>query len=312
MNFLKNKCLHPSIILTANMIWLYYALKLQKLPLFLEDYLMSITMLFGSFIAGATSEGGGAIAFPVMTLIFELSPKLARDYTFLIQSFGMTSASLFIILRKIPVEKNIIPWVIIGSIIGCSLGLLFLEDIFSPKLIKLFFVTLWMCFGIKHLLKPKKQEKKEIKKLILIFIGIIGGAVTSLLGSGVDIITFSLLTIFFGYNEKILTPTSVIIMSLTSIFGVLFKIYVLQDFSSKAYDFWWVTMPICIIGAPLGAFVISFLNVRRIIQFLLFSIVTQYIFALFILDISSLSIGISLILVITFFLSIKRFNTQNT
>ena len=35
---------------------------------FEENYFMSLTMYLGSFIAGATSEGGGAIAYPVMTL----------------------------------------------------------------------------------------------------------------------------------------------------------------------------------------------------------------------------------------------------
>ena len=30
---------------------------------------MTFTMVFASFVAGATSEGGGAIAFPIMTLI---------------------------------------------------------------------------------------------------------------------------------------------------------------------------------------------------------------------------------------------------
>jgi hypothetical protein len=30
-----------------------------------EYYYMSITMLFGSLVAGASSEGGGAVAFPV-------------------------------------------------------------------------------------------------------------------------------------------------------------------------------------------------------------------------------------------------------
>lgn len=30
-----------------------------------QYYYMSITMLFGSLVAGATSEGGGAVAFPV-------------------------------------------------------------------------------------------------------------------------------------------------------------------------------------------------------------------------------------------------------
>lgn len=36
-------------------------------------------MPVGSFIAGATSEGGGAGAFPVMTLVFGPSPAVARD-----------------------------------------------------------------------------------------------------------------------------------------------------------------------------------------------------------------------------------------
>ena len=44
-------------------------------------YLMSITMIFGSMIAGATSEGGGAIAFPVMTLALGISPPVARDFS---------------------------------------------------------------------------------------------------------------------------------------------------------------------------------------------------------------------------------------
>ena len=49
---------------------------------------MSITMIFGSMVAGATSEGGGAVAFPVMTLVLKLSPSIARDFSLMCQSFG--------------------------------------------------------------------------------------------------------------------------------------------------------------------------------------------------------------------------------
>ena len=45
---------------------------------------MSITMIFGSMLAGATSEGGAAVAFPVMTLVFGINPVVARDFSFLI------------------------------------------------------------------------------------------------------------------------------------------------------------------------------------------------------------------------------------
>ena len=54
---------------------------------------MSITMIFGSMVAGATPEGGGAIAFPVMTLALGVKPSVARDFSFMIQSVGMTASS---------------------------------------------------------------------------------------------------------------------------------------------------------------------------------------------------------------------------
>lgn len=39
-------------------------------------------------IAGMTSEGGGAVAFPVMTLALGLTPAVARDFSLMIQSCG--------------------------------------------------------------------------------------------------------------------------------------------------------------------------------------------------------------------------------
>ncbi len=45
-------------------------------------------MIAGSFIGGATAEGGGAVAFPVMTLVLHATPAVARDYSFMIQYCG--------------------------------------------------------------------------------------------------------------------------------------------------------------------------------------------------------------------------------
>jgi uncharacterized membrane protein YfcA len=36
---------------------------------------MTLTMVFGSFIAGSTSEGGAAVAFPVLTLLFKVKVR---------------------------------------------------------------------------------------------------------------------------------------------------------------------------------------------------------------------------------------------
>ena len=37
---------------------------------------------------GMTSEGGGAVAFPVMTLALNITPAVARDFSLMIQSCG--------------------------------------------------------------------------------------------------------------------------------------------------------------------------------------------------------------------------------
>jgi hypothetical protein len=39
-------------------------------------------------VAGATSEGGGAVAFPVMTLALKIKPAIARDFSLMTQSCG--------------------------------------------------------------------------------------------------------------------------------------------------------------------------------------------------------------------------------
>jgi uncharacterized membrane protein YfcA len=66
---------------------------------FPQYYPMTITMLIGSFIGGATSEGGGAVAFPVMTLMLKLSPTVARDFSLMVQCCGKWTADVLNILK---------------------------------------------------------------------------------------------------------------------------------------------------------------------------------------------------------------------
>ena len=79
-------------------------------------------MIFGSLAAGATSEGGASIAFPVMTLAFGITPVIARDFSLMIQSVGMTSASFTIWYMNILAEKNTIFYVSLGGVVGIIVG----------------------------------------------------------------------------------------------------------------------------------------------------------------------------------------------
>ncbi|CAM9693603.1 unnamed protein product, partial [Laminaria digitata] len=50
------------------------------------------------------------------------------------------------------------------------------------------------------------------KACVLLMCGFVGGIFSSISGSGIDICTFSVLTLLFRVSEKIATPTSVCLM----------------------------------------------------------------------------------------------------
>ncbi len=52
-----------------------------------------------------TSEGGGAVAFHVMTLGFGISPSIARDFSLMIQSCGMAAAAFTIFFMKVRISN---------------------------------------------------------------------------------------------------------------------------------------------------------------------------------------------------------------
>ncbi len=71
--------------------WWTLAIKHNYFANFPTHYVMSLTMVIGAFIGGATSEGGGAVAFPVMTLALGLEPKVSRDFVYVSQSTGKST-----------------------------------------------------------------------------------------------------------------------------------------------------------------------------------------------------------------------------
>jgi uncharacterized membrane protein YfcA len=249
-------------------------------------------MILGSFVAGASAEGGGAIAFPFFTLLLNIEPASARNFAFAIQSIGMTSASLLIIGKKIPIEKKIIMYSSIGSLIGLTLGTFFLLDILPQKETKLFFVSFWLSFALVLAFTTFRNSKcvhtnvnldHIHDKLCVLIFGIIGGLITSLFGNGVDIITFCLVTLRFNLCEKVATPTSVILMTITTIFGFLLHLLIVKDFKNEEFIYWLSAIPIVVIFAPLGAYIIKFFSRELVAVFLISIIVIQFIGGVFIL-----------------------------
>lgn len=284
---------------------------------------MALTMLIGSFVAGATAEGGGAIAFPVMTLLLSIAPADARVFSLGCQSFGMTSASTLILSKKIPIITRCILPVSISGIFGFILSDLFLVNLLPGSSVKLFFVSLWLSFGVALWVinKNKKTSKKNDLPLIikpsyiflLSFFGLIGGVVSAIFGNGIDILTFTLLTLLFRIDEKIATPTSVILMTIMTIFGFLWHVFVRNDVSHSIEFYLLGAIPVCIAMAPIGAYTISKLNSNVIAGFLYFVIAAQFITAIVVLkpDINQMYFSLTVIclgLGLFYFMSKKHVN----
>lgn len=269
--------------------WLSVMTEGNRWHLLGECWFMTLTMCVGSFIAGATSEGGGAVAFPVMTLLFNISPPVARDFSLLIQSVGMTAASVLICLLRVRVEWRAIALAGIGGVCGVIIGLEHVAPLFPAAYTKMFFTSLWLSFAVAlywinrdrgRLVHARITELGPWQSLMLVLVGVAGGVVSGVTGSGLDMMTFTLLTLYFRVSEKVATPTSVVLMAGNAVTGAIWAGLIQQRLAAEAWDYWYACVPVVVVGAPLGAYFIRARTRRFIASFLCVCIAIQFLGAL--------------------------------
>lgn len=243
-------------------VWLALMISGDRWSLFIENWFMSATMALGSFIAGATSEGGGAVAFPVMTLGFGIKPPVARDFSLMIQAVGMNAAAFSILYTRIRVERHALLYSSLGGAVGIVLGLEFVAPLLTPAFAKMFFTAVWLSFAFALYWINRYHDREvhtEITNFLprhaalLVATGLVGGVITSITGSGLDIATFALLVLRLRICERVATPTSVVLMGWNALVGTLWKGGVRGALHEDAWNYWWVCVPIVVVGAPLGA-----------------------------------------------------------
>ncbi|RLA24937.1 MAG: sulfite exporter TauE/SafE family protein, partial [Gammaproteobacteria bacterium] len=194
---------------------------------------VSVTMIFGSIIAGATSEGGGAIAFPVFTKMLQISPADAKVFSLAIQSVGMVAASVAIIMMRVQVLWRVIIWVSLGGVFGLFVGSVLLTPVLASDSVRMLFTVMAvsLAFTLIRLSTGFRLNHRSMPEInlretgLLLVVGIVGGTISGSVGSGIDMICFSVLVLLFRISESIATPTSVILMAINSVLGVLLHIY---------------------------------------------------------------------------------------
>ena len=281
-----------SFVLIVLLVWFTYMQQWQLFGIIQDNFYAVITMIFGAFVAGSSPEGSAAIAYPIFTLLLDIEPSTTRNFAFAIQSIGMTSASILILNLKIKVEWNYIKYVSFAGLFGLLAGTYYVVPYISPKLAKLFFVSLWFSFGIVLWKINSRKDREVIEDLgklknndvfLLLSFGFIGGVISSIFGTGINIFTYCFMVIFYKVSEKIATPSSVIIMTIETIAGFLIHDQFIGDFNQKSKELWLSCIPFVVFMAPLGAYVISKLN-RIIIARILYAIlIVQFFGALIVI-----------------------------
>jgi len=264
-----------------NILWWRYFVQNDLFHLFTElsggngipRYYMTITMVFGSMIAGATSEGGASVAFPVMTLGFAIPPPVARDFSFMIQSVGMTAAAFTVITMKVRMEMKALFYCTAGGIAGIVFGLEKVAPQLTPSYSKMYFVVIWFAFAFSLYFLNRNHHRRVFEKipdfevdtlhllgfdvqwkaLVLIGTGFLGGVFSAMAGSGIDICSFAALTLLFRVSEKIATPTSVVLMAINTCVGFVYRQFYMGGVEEDAWGFFATCIPVVVIGAPLGS-----------------------------------------------------------
>ncbi|MCO7199557.1 sulfite exporter TauE/SafE family protein [Pseudoalteromonas sp. OANN1] len=258
----------------ATLIWVqgFY----QALGQIISESHIALTMALGSFVAGGTALGGGAVAFPVMTKLLDIDPATAKVFSLAIQSFGMTAATITIFCRRIPVYKNVILMALPMAALGVTLSLLYIAPLAPRLLVKSIFSFLLLCFALTLILrwwrKAHHQPSSEFiqpKMLRFMVVALIGGIASGLVGSGADIALFALLVIAYNADVKKATATSVVVMTFTSLIGSSINAWHLNTITSEINGYLLAAIPIVVVGAPLGAYVCSKVKVGHLVSFLL-------------------------------------------
>ncbi len=296
--------IYPVLLLCIYLVWVSFMTVANRWSLFQTYWPMALTMLSGSFIAGSTAAGGGAVAFPVFTKLFDVPTMDARTFGLMIQTFGMGMASLVIFLRRAPVLPQVILWTSLGGLMG-MLGGTYLVSVPQPypKVLftfatTLFVVTLacsrWILRSRSDTPAPQTLPGWNGRyRLLFIAVGLVGGVVASIVGSGIDMLVFIVLTLAFGIDEKIGTLTSVPIMALNSAAGFFVHGVLVQDIGI-VWNYWLVCVPVVIIGAPLGSVVLGYLKRNQIIGFLLVLVAIEFTTTIWFIPFTSTTILISL------------------
>lgn len=224
------------VSVSVTVIWAILVTVLGLWPRITGQWPASITMVFGSIVAGSTPQGGGAVAFPVFTKVLDIPSEIARTFSLCIQTIGMTSAALAIIINRRQVEWRSAIIGFAAAAVGFLLVVFLATDPsqpYRPSLLPGAYVKVTFTIVLVSMAyivySGTRVSVREVHRVLpafngrmlatIIAVGLLGGGSAALVGSGMDVFLYLALVVFFTIDPKVGVPTSVVAMAAISILG---------------------------------------------------------------------------------------------
>ena len=226
------------VSLGVTVVWLVYATAFGQWERILNNWSASITMVFGSFVAGSTPQGGGAVAFPVFTKLLEVPSDVARSFSLCIQAIGMGTATVSILIHRRRVEWRAVAVGAPVAMASFAAAMFIVADPDEPfwpsrlpgAYVRVTFTILLASMAFVVYLGTRIRIRKVDAALpplnnrlyvALILAGVIGGLVSALTGSGADVLIYLFIVVLLGLDPRVGVPTCVIVMTPVSILGLI-------------------------------------------------------------------------------------------
>jgi uncharacterized membrane protein YfcA len=211
----------------------------------------------------------------VFTKVLAIAPADARLFSLAIQSVGMTAASVTIFAMRRQLDVGALIRTGLGGAAGVLVGLWLVAPFVPPQTVRVLFTMLQCSFAVTLLMANRRGQQQargtaaELQDFratwILLLVGFFGGLVSSLFGNGLDLVTFSVLVLLFRVDERVATPTTVVLMASNSLVGFAACVATSQ-FTPTLQAYWIAAIPIVVVGAPLGAILCRLLARRAIVR----------------------------------------------
>ncbi len=268
--------------------YVYLIFGLKYLPIALNHWPIAIAMALGSVVAGSTPMGGGTVGFPVLVLLLHQSASIGRNFGMAAQALGMTSAMVFIFCRRTPVQTRMLGWGLTGAVGGLLAGTFLVSPLLPGDTVKLLFSSVWMSFGVLTLARNREfcsldqvpALGRNADAATSFAVGVFGGMITSLIGVGIEMVTYTVLVLRYRCDLKAAVPTAVSMGAMTSVMGIGLHA-LLGDIGRETFYNWLAAAPIIVFGAPFGAYLVSVIPRIRTLYFVSILCLVQFVWTLY-------------------------------